>query len=302
MIARQTLKPVRRAAGAAQSLAEGLLATRLPTSSDDEFGAWAQSFNGMAQALEDKMAALSEAAERERRFTANVAHDLRTPLTGMVSAASVLEEKLDTMDPEARRMTELIVDDLRRLETLVLKLLELARLDAGQDDVHLEAISLREAVDAVVQSEERRGDVAVCIDENLTVWADRSRFKRVLSNLVANAVVHGGGQVEIRARREDADVAVDVLDRGPGLGEGDIGRIFDRFSKGDWARAAQGSGLGLAIALEHARAQGGTLEAANRPAGGARFTFRLRAGDDAARPARAAAAHPTEAVGGEVER
>ncbi|MDQ4133109.1 MAG: HAMP domain-containing histidine kinase [Actinomycetota bacterium] len=277
LVARRTLRPVARAADAAQSLAEGLLETRLPTQSDDEFGAWAQSFNRMAQALEDKIAALSQAAARERRFTANVAHDLRTPLTGMASAAALLDEELDSMRPEARRVAELIIDDVRRLEGLVLELLELARLDAGQDEVHVESISLREAVGAVLRSWDGETDVSATIDPTLAVRADRTRFKRVLSNLVANAVTHGGGVVEVTARRQNGDIAIDVLDRGPGLADADIDRVFDRFYKGDTARSGGGSGLGLAIALEHARAQGGTLEAANRAGGGARFSLRLPA-------------------------
>ncbi|HKD33242.1 MAG TPA: HAMP domain-containing protein, partial [Gaiellaceae bacterium] len=83
-LARQTLRPVARASAAAHSLAEGLLETRLPVEGKDEFGAWAQSFNQMAAALETKISALSAAQARERRFTADVAHELRTPVTALV--------------------------------------------------------------------------------------------------------------------------------------------------------------------------------------------------------------------------
>lgn len=276
VVARRTLRPVARAAEAAQSLADGLLETRLPTPGDDEFGAWAGSFNRMAAALEDKINALSAAAERERRFTADVAHELRTPLTGMSSAASLLAEELDAVPTTARRPAELLIDDVRRLEALVAELLELARLDAGHDDVDIEVLSLGEAVHAVLRSWDGEVRVRASVPAELVVLADRARFRRVLSNLVANAVEHGGGEVEIVAREEGETVAVDVLDRGPGL-HGEVDRVFERFFKIDGARTGGGSGLGLAIALEHARAQGGSLEAANRETGGARFTFRLRA-------------------------
>ena len=277
LVARRTLRPVARAADAAGSIADGLLQTRLPAATDDEFGAWAESFNRMAAALEDKIKALSDAAERERRFTADVAHELRTPLTGMSSAASMLTEELEGIGPQGRRLAEILIDDVRRLEGLVVELLELARLDAGQDEVHLEPLSLSHAVSAVLAAWDGDSPVCEASGPEVTVLADRSRFKRVLCNLVANAVEHGGGQAEVVWRPEGEMVALDVLDRGPGLPEDHLERVFQRFHKTDSARARGGAGLGLAIALEHARAQRGGLEAANREGGGARFTFRLRA-------------------------
>jgi signal transduction histidine kinase len=275
LVARRTLRPVARAADAAASIADGLLQTRLPAATDDEFGAWAEAFNRMAAALEDKIKALSDAAERERRFTADVAHELRTPLTGMSSAASLLAEELDGLGPQGHRLAEILIDDVRRLEGLVVELLELARLDAGQDEVYLEPLSLSHAVSAVLASWDGESPVREASGPAVTVLADRFRFRRVVCNLVANAVEHGGGQAEVYWRREGEMVALDVLDRGPGLPQDHLDRLFQRFHKTDSARARGGAGLGLAIALEHAQAQGGHLEAANREGGGARFTFRL---------------------------
>ena len=117
LVARRTLAPVARASTAAHSLAEGLLDTRLPVESSDEFGLWATSFNEMADALETKITALSEAQARERRFTADVAHELRTPLTAIVNEASLLAEHVDRMPAEARRPAELLVEDVKRCAT-----------------------------------------------------------------------------------------------------------------------------------------------------------------------------------------
>lgn len=273
-VARRTLRPVREAAQAARALAEGLLDTRLQPGSDDEFGVWADSFNGMAQALEEKIAELSRAAVRERRFTASVAHELRTPLTGMTSAASLLEEELESIPVGARRPAELLIDDVRRLEALVLELLELGRLDAGREIVELEPLSVSEAVSAVLRSWDGTSPVRAEVDDGLFVLADRARFKRVFGNLVANAVQHGGGEVQVTTRRDGDCVEIDVLDRGPGIEEGDLPHLFDRFFKADPARTG-GAGLGLSIALENAHLQRGTIEAANREGGGARFTLRL---------------------------
>ena len=274
-VARRTLRPVRAAAGAATDLAEGLLETRMHPQGD-EFDAWSDSFNRMAEALEHKIKELSDAAERERRFTADVAHDLRTPLTGMSSAASLLEDELPQLPLAARRITQLLIADVRRLETLVLDLLELAHHDVGRETAHLEPLSIRESLQAAVRS--WHGDSAVVpITDGEDAWvlADRARFRSVVTNLLSNAFRHGGGVVEVAIRPDADSMAIDVLDRGPGLSSRDLDSVFDRFYKGDPARTGTGSGLGLAIAWENARLQGGILEAANREGGGARFTFRL---------------------------
>jgi len=275
VVARRTLRPVRAAAAASQALAEGLLDTRL-TASRDEFGQWADAFNRMADALAAKIQALSESEERERRFTSDVAHELRTPLSAMVSAAEMLEEELDTLPADARRAAALLVNDVSRLSELVQELLELARLDAGQGTVQLERLQVADALDAVCRawSDEDQAIVAT-VDAGLEVVADRARFRRVVSNLISNAVRHGGGEVTVRARSLGVDVAIEVSDQGPGIPPASLQRIFDRFYKEDTARSAAGSGLGLAIAMEQARVQGGGLRAANLPDGGACFTFTL---------------------------
>lgn len=295
LVARRTLRPVAHAAEAAASIADGLLETRLPAPTDDEFGAWAESFNRMAAALEEKIKALSDAAERERRFTADVAHELRTPLTAMSSAASMLGEELDGLRPEGRQLAQIVIDDVRRLEALVAELLELARLDAGQDDVNIEVLSVAQAVQAVLTAWDGDGQLCEAAGPDLAVLADRFRFRRVVSNLVANAVEHGGGRAEVVWRQDGDMVALDVLDRGPGI-EGEVDHVFRRFHKGDAARTRGGAGLGLAIALEHARAQAGSLEVANRSGGGTRFTFRLPAappGNDQVTPSANCAATPS---------
>ena len=114
-VARRTLAPVAQASNAARSLAEGLLDTRLPVAGDDEFGAWAAAFNDMAAALEAKIGALAEAQERERRFTANVAHDLRSPLTALIGEARQLAKQAQDLPPEFQQVTGMLVADVDRL-------------------------------------------------------------------------------------------------------------------------------------------------------------------------------------------
>ena len=274
-VARRTLRPVRAAAEASQSLAEGLLDTRLTRLSDDEFGVLGHAFNEMADALQAKMEQLERTAERERRFTADVAHELRTPLAAMLSAASLVEDGLDELPPDMRRPVQLLVNDVRRLQNLVLELLELARLDAGREGPRLEPVRLQDALNAAVVTCDPDGTIEIEVPDDVYVVADRVRFRRVVTNLLDNACRHGAPPIRVEARLQGDKVAIDVLDRGPGVGD-DSERLFHRFYKADTARTRDGAGLGLAIALEHAKLQNGELRAADREGGGACFTLVLR--------------------------
>jgi two-component system sensor histidine kinase MtrB len=273
LLARQTLRPVGRASDAARSLAEGLLETRLPVEGRDEFGSWAQSFNEMAAALETKIADLSAAQARERRFTADVAHELRTPLTALVGEASLLAEHLESMPPESRRPAELLVADVGRLRRLVEDLMEISRLDAGQESVHAETVELGSLTEAAVRARGWDGRVRIEAEE-VELTTDPRRLERIVANLVGNAVEHGESEVTVRVGR-DGSPFVEVADHGPGIPPEHLPHLFERFYKADPARAGGGTGLGLAIAQENARLLGGRIEVWSEPGEGSRFTLRL---------------------------
>jgi signal transduction histidine kinase len=273
-LARGLLRPVARASVAAHSLAEGLLDTRLPVESQDEFGAWAASFNEMAEALEAKITALSEAQARERRFTSDVSHELRTPLTALVAEASLLAEHLDRMPDEARRPAELLVNDVARLRDLVEDLMEISRLDAGEARIRKEPVDIGSLVRTAVHS--RRWDDRVAIEpEQVVVSTDPRRLERIVANLVGNALEHAGRDVSVRVGKDGVAAFVEVSDRGPGIPPDRLPHVFDRFYKADFSRSGPGSGLGLAIALENARLLGGDVEVWSEVGRGTRFTLRL---------------------------
>jgi two-component system sensor histidine kinase MtrB len=271
LLARRTLAPVAQASAAARSLAEGLLDTRLPTGGADEFGAWAASFNGMAEALESKITELSEARERERRFTADVAHELRTPLTALVNEAALLRHHAGEMPPDAARLSELVATDVARLRRTAEDLMEISRLDAGTEPVHPEPVAAEDAVNAMVAARGWTG--AVRVEGSGRVVTDVRRLERVLVNLIGNAIEHGGGACCVRIA--DHARRFDVVDDGPGIPEEHQDRIFDRFAKVDPARTGAGSGLGLAIAADNARLLGGTVEIRSFAGQGATFTVTL---------------------------
>jgi two-component system sensor histidine kinase MtrB len=274
LLARRMLRPVAQASVAAHSLAEGLLDTRLPIESEDEFGAWAASFNEMAEALEAKITALSEAQARERRFTSDVSHELRTPLTALVAEASLLAEHLDRIPDDARRPAELLVNDVGRLRDLVEDLMEISRLDAGEARVREEPVDVGSLVATAVRS--RRWDDRVSIERgDVVVSTDPRRLERIVANLVGNALEHAGRDVSVRVGQDGLGAFVEVTDTGPGIPPDRLPHVFDRFYKADSSRAGPGSGLGLAIALENARLLGGDLNVWSEVGRGTRFTLRL---------------------------
>jgi signal transduction histidine kinase len=269
-LARSTLRPVGRASAAAQSLAEGLLDTRLPVEGKDEFGAWAQSFNQMAAALEAKIEELQAAQARERRFTADVAHELRTPLTALVGEASLLNDHLDRMPTESRRPAELLIADVGRLRRLVEDLMEISRFDAGAESVRAEEVDVPALVRAAVRAR-GWGDSVSVQGDGLRVTSDPRRLERIVANLVDNAFEHGGSRVTVRIHGSDVEVA----DDGPGIAPEHVPHLFERFYKADASRSGGGTGLGLAIARENARLLGGDLAVESSPGQGSRFTLHL---------------------------
>jgi two-component system sensor histidine kinase MtrB len=256
-------------------MAHGQLDARLEAGGNDEFAVLARSFNAMADALEVKLDELAWAAERERQFTADVAHDLRTPLTGMAAAAAILEEQLDDVPIEFRRSLGVLVGDVRRFRDLVLELLELSRLDDETVSRATEELDVAKGLAAVFDGLSLGQSVTIDVDRGLRIACDRSRFRRILTNLAVNASIHGGGRIDVRAYALGGDGVIEVCDEGPGIPPDQLERIFDRLYKGDASRGTGGSGLGLAIARKHARVQGGDVRATNRPSGGACFTVTL---------------------------
>jgi two-component system sensor histidine kinase MtrB len=282
------LAPVDAAARAAERIEHGDLSARVPVTSRDEFGAWAERFNRMAGALEETIRRLEASQAQNRRFVADVSHELRTPLTALVAEASILREHLDVLPPNARRTGELLVTDVARLRILVEELMELSRFDSAAEQASREPIDLVRLVRTVAAA--RSPDAALALpDDPVVVATDPRRIERILGNLLDNAREHApNSPVEVRLGLEPDEVVLSVADGGPGVPEDRLERIFDRFYKSDPSRQQGSSGLGLAIAAENAALIGGSLAARNPSGGGLRLELRLpvteqlRGGDEAA--------------------
>ena len=287
-VARGVLAPVDAASRAAERIEGGDLSARVPVTSDDEFGAWAERFNRMAEALGETIGRLEAAEAQNRRFVADVAHELRTPVAALVAEASILDGHLGALPDESRRAGELLVADIARLRTLVDDLMEISRFDAGAEQTALEPVDVGRLVTAVVAA--RLPEATIEIPADLpVVETDPRRLERILGNLLDNAREHAAGApVEVRVERSAGALVVSVADRGPGVPPERLPHIFERFYKADPSRHAGSSGLGLAIAAEHAELLSATLTAEPRGGGGLRLDLRLpvtgslRHGDDPA--------------------
>jgi two-component system OmpR family sensor kinase len=230
----------------------------------------------LAVTLNDMLARLQAAFEHERRFVADASHELRTPL-----ALLQTELELALRRPRSREELEEALrsaaDETNRLARLAEDLLLIARADQGALPIRPEPVAAAEVMEVVAGRFATRagslGRELVVEPSDVLLEADPVRVEQALGNLVANALDHGAGAVEIAATVEEGAVALHVRDAGPGFPEPFRERAFDRFSRADEARSHGGSGLGLSIVELIAEAHGGAAGAANRGDGGADVWF-----------------------------
>jgi two-component system, OmpR family, sensor kinase len=292
LIARTTLRPLGRLTQVAESIAAGDRDRRVrPDRPGTELGRAAQAFDAMVDALQyserrayDSAQAAARADAATRRFLADAAHELRTPIAGIHAAADqLMTSAVQQNDPESARQhhrAELVLSEARRAGRLVADMLDLSRIDAGSP-LDRRPCDLADLADAERDRStvlapglrfRRTGDPAV------PVVADPQRIAQILANVVDNARRHtpAGGTVDIDARVAHDRAVLTVTDTGPGVPDGQRERIFERLVRLDDARDRDrgGAGLGLPIARALARAHGGDLVNVAHPSG-ARFVLTL---------------------------
>lgn len=264
ILAKGTTRPLRELERAVSEMQKGDYRQRVAPESVDEVGRLADAFNAMSSEL--------ARTERERKdMLMNVSHELRTPLAAL---RAQLENMIDGVTEPTPRQLESTLAQSMRLESLIERMMHLARLESGQAElvtVPVTVISLVEgAIDAVELATSGTSFEVNC-PNHIKVDVDEDLMVQVLTNLVENAVRFGGHEpVEIEARATGETVTIEVCDRGPGVSEGDTDRIFERFYRADAARSRSsgGAGLGLAIARGIVELHGGTIAAeAHHPHG-----------------------------------
>jgi len=275
VLATQLLRPIRDLTKAASHLAQGELSYRAPVRGKDELSMLAQSFNHMASSLEKAQAS-------RRDLTADIAHELRTPLAVQRAHLEALEDGI--YDLTLENLTA-IVEQNYALERLVDDLRTLALADAGQLRMECTPTDLSALIARTAQRF-RAGAGSRSIELELPppeacspISMDPQRVEQIINNLLSNALRYTpeGQSVILSLDCTSERARLSVQDHGPGIPEDTLDQIFDRFYKVDKSRlrSASGTGLGLSIARKLAQAHGGDLSASNHPHGGAIFTLTL---------------------------
>jgi two-component system OmpR family sensor kinase/two-component system sensor histidine kinase BaeS len=278
VLTRGIVAPVRRLTQAAQSVAAGNLDTRAPVQGRDEIAELSHTFNTMS-------ASLQRAEQARRAQTADIAHELRNPLSVLQGTLEALADGVYEPTPDN---IEPALDQVRTLNRLVGDLRTLALADAGELRLECQPVDmvalLEHAAEAYREVLADHGLTLVYTPapHRLIVHADYERLTQVVGNILSNAAryVPGGGRVQIATQAAQNGVEVAIADNGPGVSEADLPRIFERFWRGDPSRSRTtgGSGLGLAIARHIIVAHGGRIWAAPTPGGGLTVTFWLPEG------------------------
>ncbi|MGY1822003.1 sensor histidine kinase [Geodermatophilus sp. SYSU D00079] len=271
---RRALQPLEQVAGAATRIAGGDLDTRLAPTDDPDLLAIVAGFNSMVDALAARI-------ERDARFVGDVSHELRSPLTGVLTSVEVLAARRAELSPRADQALALVEGELERFRRMLDDLLELARIDGAPPSDRAVPVSMTALVREVLATSGRDpGLLAGDPEEQTVVTGDKGGLERAVRNLLDNADRHAGGAVAVTVQRREDAVVVDVDDAGPGIPAEDRERVFERFARGLRAarRSLPGAGLGLAIVAEIAARHGGAAWCSPSPAGGARFTLSLPGG------------------------
>lgn len=264
------LSPVRITAEAARELANGDLSVRVTPKGEDEMAQLGQSFNYMAQSLENQIAQYDELSKLQQRFVSDVSHELRTPLTTIRMAEEMIYDARSSMQPTVSRSAELLHDQVDRFEKMLADLLEISRHDSHTAQLDAEETDLKELVSRVVAADEalaQRLGIPVIVETNpqrCVAAVDSRRMERILRNFVVNAIEHAEGKpVVMSLATNETAASVRVRDFGVGMSPETASRVFDRFYRADPSRTRTtgGTGLGLSIAAEDAALHAGKIEA-----------------------------------------
>jgi two-component system OmpR family sensor kinase len=275
LLARGSLAPIQRINQTARRISGSNLDESIPTrGSGDEL-------DQLAETLNEMMARIREGVERMRRFNANAAHELRTPLSRICGRVeSVLQRP--RRDEEYREALQQVLLEAQELAAGVNAMLRLSQSEAGLSREQRQPVALGPLLSTLVEffgplAEERGITVEAGPLAPVAVAGDGAWLRQLFSNLVDNAVKYcsAGDRVRVEAERLGDEVCVRVTDDGPGIAAAELAEIFERFERGSSQQARPGFGLGLPLVREIARAHGGRIEAASEPGKGATFSVWL---------------------------
>jgi two-component system, OmpR family, sensor kinase len=273
-IASRAIRPVQDISATAVKISAGDLSQRISTAdSDSELGQ-------LAGVLNATFARLEAAFAQQQQFTSDAAHELRTPVSVMLTQTqSALNRERSA--PEYRETVEACQCAAQRMRRLIESLLELARLDAGQETMkrlHFDfSKTVNDCAELVKPLADERHVNILCDLAALECVGDSERLAQVVTNLLTNAIQYNqpGGEVRVKLETRGGVALLTVSDSGQGISAEDLPRVFERFYRADKSRSTGGNGLGLSISKAIVEAHGGTIEVASESGAGATFTVRL---------------------------
>ncbi len=272
-IAKRALRPVSKITDLAREIGRGDLSKRITgIESMDEVGELADTFNEM-------LASLEKSFEKEKRFSSDSSHELRTPVAVITANAEAI--LATTSDADTNTATSTILSECYRMNAVISQLLMLTRGTEGKYQLKLEEVSLSIVIDAVLeQLQEEAANKGISLvnkTADITVQADQSLITQMLLNLVSNAIKYGrlGGHVWVKTERDGEKCLITVADDGIGIMPEELPFIFDRFYRADKSRDRSGSGLGLSIVKWIVDVHGGGIEVESTPDQGSIFLIRI---------------------------
>ncbi|HTV38978.1 MAG TPA: ATP-binding protein [Candidatus Sulfotelmatobacter sp.] len=273
-ISSRAIRPVENISATAVRISAGDLSQRINVAeTESELGR-------LAAVLNSTFARLESAFAQQKQFASDAAHELRTPVSVILTQAqTALARERDAKD--YRQTVEACQRAAQRMRKLISALLELARLDAGQEPLKRLSFDLgktiTECVELVRPLADERGIRMSADAAPLEITGDAEKLSLVVTNLLTNAIEynHDGGEVKVATHREDNMAVLTVSDTGRGIPPEDLPRVFERFYRADRSRSSGNAGLGLAISKAIVSAHGGTIEVASEEHAGAVFTVRL---------------------------
>lgn len=273
-LASRAIRPIEDISATAVKISAGDLSQRINVGeAESELGQ-------LATVLNSTFARLDAAFTQQQQFTSDAAHELRTPVSVMLTQTQTILNR-ERSAPEYRETVESCQRAAQRMRRLIESLLELARLDAGQQQMKQLRFDLaqtaRDCVTLIKPLAEERHVKMVCDVPPLDCVGDSERLAQVITNLLTNAITYNkeNGEVRVGGETKNGSVILTVQDTGQGISSADLPRVFDRFYRADTSRTSGNTGLGLAISKAIVEAHGGAIEVSSQPDVGTIFTVRL---------------------------
>lgn len=275
-IARRSLKPLDEFSGSIERITHKNMSERIdPEFQVDEVRNVAESFNSMLDRLQ-------AAFESEKHLVADASHELKTPLSVIKAQCEVLLQKERTKEEYVKALNKIngISDDMKKLLT---DMLLLTRIDSGiVSSINFKSISLRDCIERAIKLTEFLGEkkqikIKKDISEDAPVNGDPESLTEMFLNIIENAIKYSEEKsaVEISLMTNSREASVEIKDHGRGIGEEELGRIFDRFYRADASRSLEGTGLGLSIAKAIAETHGGKITVKSEVGKGSNFCITL---------------------------